>query len=122
MREPLTLKIHSNCIDEQEKVLYTEAIREYYTEKYIANARELKRNYCIALLLTLVGGVVLAMAILYENRMNSLIRSEVIDIFAWVLLREAADISLLGNHALRLKQKYDLSYSSMKTEYVDLPA
>lgn len=119
-KERLTLKIHSDCIDDQEKALYREAITEYYTEKYIANKRELKRNNIITLLLTVMGVTVLALAILFEYRMNSLIWYEVIDIVAWVLLWEAVDISAFGNRALRIKQKYCLAYLSMKVEYVPL--
>ena len=35
--EELTLRIYGNCIDEQEKVTYGSAIKEYYAEKYLAN-------------------------------------------------------------------------------------
>lgn len=33
--DPLTLRIYSNCIDESEQKDYREAIKEYYTDKYI---------------------------------------------------------------------------------------
>lgn len=104
-KEKLTLKIHSDCIDDREKELYREAIKEYYTEKYVANKRELIRNNIITLILTMMGVVVLALAILLEYQTNSLIWYEVIDIVAWVLLWEAVDINAFGNRALRIKQK-----------------
>lgn len=119
-KEKLTLKIHSNCIDDREKVLYKEAIKEYYTEKYIANERELKRNNVIAFFLTLAGVLVLALKIFFEYRVSSLIWSEVVDIVAWVLLWEAVDISFFGNRALRIKRRHYLSYLDMKVEYADI--
>lgn len=119
-KEPLTLRIHSDCIDERERELYKKAIAEYYTEKYFANKRELRRNNIIALILTVFGVLTLVPAVLLEYQRGSLIWAEVIDIVAWVLLWEAVDISVFGNRALRMKQKYYLSYISMKVEYVDL--
>ena len=118
--EQLTLRIHSDCIDDTEKELYKKSIRQYYSEKSIANMRELKRNNIIVFLLTVAGVIVLALALLLEQTTGSLIWSEVIDIAAWVFLWEAVDISAFGNRSLRLKKKRYLSYLSMKVEYVDL--
>lgn len=119
-KEQLTLRIHSNCIDDEEKALYKEAIKEYYTKKYIANARELKRNRWIVLILSIFGVFALGMSLMCDYWTNDPIRTEVIDIVAWVLLWEAVDIGVFGNRALRLKQKYYLSYLSMKIEYIQL--
>lgn len=119
-KEQLTLRIHSDCIDDTEKELYKEGIKEYYSEKSIVNSRELKRNNIISFLLTLAGVLVLAVQLLFEYRLSSLIWSEVIDIVAWVFLWEAVDISAFGNRSLRFKSKRYLSYLSMKIEYVEI--
>ena len=119
-KELLTLKIHSDCIDENEKKLYTVAIKEYYSEKYLANKRELKRNNIIVLLLMIAGIIALSLRIILEYTTNSLIWTEIIDIAAWVFLWEAVDISVFGNKALRFKNKHYLSYMSMNVEYVEL--
>lgn len=118
-KEQLTLRIHSSCIDDKEKELYQKGIKQYYSEKRIANARELKRNNIIVLLLTVAGILVLAFAFLFEDKTGSLVWSEVIDIVAWVFLWEAVDISAFGNRGLRLKNARYLSYLSMKIEYID---
>ncbi|MDD6800767.1 MAG: hypothetical protein PUE85_10195 [Firmicutes bacterium] len=119
-KEQLTLRIHSDCIDDIEKELYKASIKEYYSEKCIANARELKRNNIVSLLLFLTGVLVLAIQMIFEYRLSSLIWAEVIDIAAWVFLWEAVDIRVFGNRSLRLKNKRYLSYLSMKIEYVDI--
>lgn len=119
-KEPLTLKIHSDCIDDREKRLYKEAITEYYREKYTANYRELRRNRILILILTVMGILTLALAIAWEYRADNPIWTEVIDIVAWVFLWEAVDIGAFGNRALRIRQKYCLSYLSMKVEYVPI--
>lgn len=119
-KEELTLHIHSNCIDEQEKVIYENAIKEYYTQKYIVNEQELKRNRFLASLLFVAGIGVLAFEIIFDYVVGNIIWTEVIDIAAWVLLWEATDISIFQNRSLRLKKKRYLSYLSMKIEYSSL--
>ena len=119
-KEQLTLRIHSDCIDDTEKELYRESIKEYYSEKSIANARELKRNNIVSLIFFINGIIILAAQLLLEYRFNSVIWAEVIDIAAWVFLWEAVDIRVFGNRSLHLKNKRYLSYLSMKTEYVDI--
>ncbi len=114
--EKLTLRIHSNCIDDKEKKIYNDAIKEYYIEKYLANEKEVKRNYFIALLLLLAGIFVLTVSF-FLNELNVEIWSYVVDIVAWVLLWEAADISLLVNRTLSIMRKRYLSYLSMKIEF-----
>ncbi|MBQ9121000.1 MAG: hypothetical protein IJY12_01400, partial [Clostridia bacterium] len=110
--EELTLRIYGNCIDEQEKVTYGSAIKEYYAEKYLANEKELKRNSFIVLILMWDGILVLAAAIFLEYRRDSIIWSEVIDIMAWVFLWEAVDIAVFENRSLRLKRLRYMSYMS----------
>ena len=116
--EPLTLRIHSTCIDESEQIVYTEAIREYYAQRYVAIARELRRNRWIVLALALAGVAVLAGALYYEHHVGNAIGTEVIDIVAWVLLWEATDIGVFGNRAAKLKKLRYLSFLGMKVEYV----
>lgn len=115
--ELLTLRIHSNCVDEREQIIYEKAIKEYYAEKYLANERELKKNNRLSLLLVLVGIMVLAVAIFLEYMANSVIWSEVIDIVAWVFLWEAVDIRAFCNRSLKSKRLRYLAYMSMKVEY-----
>ncbi|MGM9522512.1 MAG: hypothetical protein ACI3VB_08545 [Oscillospiraceae bacterium] len=119
-QEPLTLRIHSDCIDDREKQLYAAAVREYYTERYAANRQELRRNRVIAAFLLLAGVLVLSAALWLGDRVDNAVWAEVIDIVAWVLLWEAADISLLENRTLRWKEKRYLSCTAIRMEYVPL--
>ena len=115
--ELLTLRVHSDCVDAQEQIIYEEAIKEYYAEKYIANERELKKNNRLSYLLAMMGIIVLALAILLDYMANSLIWAEVIDIVAWVFLWEAVDIRAFSNRSLKSKRLRYLAYMSMKVEY-----
>lgn len=117
LKQPITLRIQSNCIDDNEKETYKKAIKEYYTQKYIANEQEVKRNRLIVIGLTILGIIVLAFEIFFEYTFNNIIWSEVIDIFAWVLLWEAVDIGFFGSRTSRIKKLRYLSYLSMNIEY-----
>lgn len=116
--EKLCLKIHSNCIDDNEKEVYKKAIKEYYAEKYLANEKELKRNYFVALILLLAGIFVMTVSI-FLNEHNIEIWSYVVDIASWVLLWEAVDIFLLESKSLTLLRKRYLSYLSMNITYLN---
>lgn len=116
--EELTLRIHSDCIDDQEQVIYRKAIKEYYTEKYIANRREIHRNTLISVALLIFGVLMLAIAIGIGYREGSAVRAEVVDIVAWVLIWEAVDITFLENRSLRWQEKRCLACIDMKIEYV----
>lgn len=116
--EKLTLRVHSNCIDEKEQKIYREAIKEYYAEKYLANEKEMKRNYLIALMLLIAGVFVLAVSV-FLGEHNIELWSYIVDIAAWVLLWESVDISLLVNRTLSIQRKRYLAYLSMKIEYME---
>lgn len=117
--ELLALHIHSDCIDEREQAEYSDAIREYYTERYIANEKELKRNRLIVWLLASAGVLVLSLAIGLEYWFESRIWAEVIDIVAWVLLWEAVDIGVFGSRAQYQNRLRYLSLMEMKIVYDD---
>lgn len=116
--EELSLCIASDCIGEEEKKLYPAAVREYYARRYIANGRELGRNYIIVLLLGLMGVLALTASILYAHLVGNAVWAEVIDIVAWVFLWEAVDIGVLRNHSLRMNKLRYLAFLSMKIEYI----
>lgn len=116
--EQFTLRIHSNCIDDREKKVYKQAIKNYYTEEFLAQERERKRNNIISLWLCLVGLLFLVIAIYVDFMPAKLVWAEFIDIVAWVFLWESVDIFFLKNREMRLKRKKYLSFISMKVEYV----
>lgn len=115
---PLTLRIYSHCIDDEEKVIYQKAIQEYYFQKYIVNETELKKDKIISWVLLVFGVLTLAIEIAFSYYNGNVIWSQVIDIVAWVLLWEAVDISIFEGRKLRLKRKHFLSYLSMKVEFI----
>ena len=115
--ESLTLRIHSDCIDDEEKAEYKNARKEYYTKRYVSDKRELRRNTLIALLLAAAGIIALFAAIIVEIQTDSPIWTEVVDIIAWVLIWEAVDIMVFRNRELRVNCLRYLGFISMKVEY-----
>lgn len=118
LTEKYTLRVQSSCIDEQEKPVYTQAIKEYYTEKYLATNEQIKRNRVIALLLGAIGIAILLLAIFLEYR-NSVVWMRIVDIAAWVFLWEAVDIWGLRCKELRFEKARCLAYIDMKIEFVE---
>jgi len=115
--ESLTLRIHSDCIDDDEKQIYSVAIKEYYTEKYISLSRELKRNRALAAIFAIIGILVIAFNLILQYKFNAPIWTEVIDIVAWVFLWETVDISAFENRSLRLKMARYRAFVDMKIKY-----
>ncbi len=118
--ESFSLKIHSDCIDENEQKVYPKAIAEYYTQRYVACEKELDRNAIISMILALFGIFALAVMITLENLLIGSVWTEVIDIIAWVFLWEAIYIAFLTNRGLKLKRKRYLSLINMKVEFLSL--
>lgn len=115
--EQLSLHIKSDCIDETEKQIYREAIKEHYADKYHESEKELKIFNRVALGLAIVGVLILAAAIFLEYKVESVLWAEVIDILAWVFLWEAADIKFLRTRELAIQRTRYLALSTMKIEY-----
>lgn len=118
--EQLTLRIHSNCITEQEQIVYNKAISEYYSEQYASNEIELKRNAIISIILGVMGVIVLTLMIALDKLIGDSVWWEVIDIVAWVFIWEAVDLWFIENHVLRLKKIRCLGLISAKVQYFPL--
>jgi len=118
-KENLTLKVHSNCIDQGERNIYEGAVRAYYSEKSIANSRELKKNNIIAIILLIFGVAVLAVSLFLSYSFSMQIGAEVIDIVAWVLIWEATDIAIFKNNELRIKKRRYAAYTEMKIVFLE---
>ena len=115
---PLTLKIKSDCIDENEKIVYENAIRNYYTDKYLENEHHLKRNFIVAFILGVVGLVVMALALILEGANESMLWVGFTDVIAWVFIWEFVDILFFENYVLRLNRIRYLSFVEMNIEFV----
>lgn len=117
IKEPLRLVVTSDCIDENEKVLYNKAIKQYYTDKYVANEKGLKRNILLSITLACLGIIALALALIVGNHHDTPIWTEVIDIVAWVFLWEAVDVAFFKTHEMRIEKYRYLAFIDMDVKY-----
>lgn len=115
--ETYTLRIKSNCIDEQEKEVYKKAVKAYFQRRYTQNEKEIRRNRIISALCLFFGILVLGFAIFLEYHLN-LIWAEVMDIVAWVLVWEAVYVEAFENYRARGRRYYYLACMTMKIEYI----
>ncbi|MCI5847844.1 MAG: hypothetical protein MRZ98_09400 [Clostridiales bacterium] len=118
-RTPMTLHIHSQCIDEKEQDVYRWAIRSYFTLQAIEHQRTMRRNAIQSAVMEAVGVVSLAGMVWAEKMGVSGIWIECMDIFAWVFVWEAVDLFFIERGMLRLKQKRLDAFMDMTVRYFD---
>lgn len=109
-KEPLTVKIYSDCIEEGEEKAYSSALTEYYVRHYKQISRELWQNFVVSLVMALVGLVALAVGVTFTVLERHPVVSEALDIFAWVFLWEAVDLFFLERSVLRMKRTRCLQF------------
>ena len=121
-KEPLTLRINSDCIDDKEKGLYSKGIKEYYKGKYVEVQKSLKESSLISLTL-IIASIILLVATFFLRYIPSLtILAEIVNIIGWFSLWEASSILTFKTRELRYKRNKYLSYISIKVEYQPLTA
>ena len=116
-KTPLTLRVRGECIDENEKKAYAEAVTGYYAERFKAVNHAFRRNLLLSLVLAVLGIAALALALFTEAQTGSPIWTEAVDIVAWVLLWEAADVSLFRNYELRVSRRRYRAFTEMPVTF-----
>lgn len=117
-KEQLLLRIECNNLDNNTQDKYTQAIKEYYKERFRENEREFKFLNFAFFILAITGILILTFSIFINYKFDSVIWSEVIDIVAWVFLWEAVDIKFFKMRQMRLQRKRYLSFINMKVIFV----
>ena len=120
VKEPLNLRITSDCITDNEKEAYSKGIKEYYKQKYFSIQAAIKQNYLIATILTIVSLILLTVSIFLRDNLTFDIWAEAINIVAWFFLWEAVGMFSFKTQELRFKRNKYLTYISMKIEYIDI--
>ena len=116
-RAKINLTITGRCIDESEKSVYGDAIRNYFSLKLAETERDIKRKGLMSLIFAIVGVVALVFMIIYESFVNNAVWTECVDIFAWVFLWEAVDQFFIERSGLLLKRKRFENFVNMSIEF-----
>lgn len=116
--EKFTLRIHGDCIDDNEKMIYSKAIKNYYMDKYLVDNRKLKKDKKVSLILGINGVFILVLVIILEYLEKSVLWMRVFDIVAWVFIWEAVDIIAFKCKELKINQLKYLNLIDMKIEFI----
>lgn len=113
----LSLRIISNCIDDNEKKIYNEAIRNYYLLKLKELHRTIKMKLVIGIIFSIIGIFALGLMFLCDRLSIKDIWVECIDIFAWVFIWEAVDTLFIERRLLKMKERRLLAFIVMPIFY-----
>lgn len=116
-KQQIELNVHSNCIDDGEKVIYDEAIRNYFNLKLDGMKLALRRNLIVSVIFTVIGILGLAAMVIIDHFFDKAIWTEVVDIFAWVFVWEAVDQFFIERRKLLLERKKYQAFTEMKINY-----
>lgn len=118
-KDDLTLNIYSSCIDNNEKAIYSKAIKNYFDLQIKSCNFELKRKTFVGSLFSLVGIIALGFMFILSNKEMKELWIECIDIFAWVFLWEAVDQLFIERGTLITKRKRFNSFYNMKINFYE---
>ena len=119
-KEEFSLRIYSDCIDDDKKEIYREAIHTYFDRNFADTAREMHLNTIQAVIMFIIGVVALGVMIAGERLGWGEIWVECIDIFAWVFLWETVDVFCLERTALRRRAMRYLAFVNMNVTFLPL--
>lgn len=103
-KEKITLVIHSDCIDEEERGVYGQAIRNYFSLGCRDVERSMKRKTVISAWFSVVGIIALAFMFFIGRLGINDLWVECVDIFAWVFIWEAVDQFFIERGGLLLRK------------------
>lgn len=116
-KQSIELNVYSNCIDDDEKAVYDEAIRNYFNLKLDGMKLALRRNLIVSVIFTVIGILGLVAMVLIDHFFGKAIWTEVVDIFAWVFVWEAVDQFFIERRKLLLDRKKYQAFTEMKINY-----
>ena len=119
-KQKMQLDVHSDCIDDNEKVIYDKAIRNYFSLKLDGMKQALSRNLIVSIVFTIIGIIGLAAMLLLDHFFDNAIWVEVVDIFAWVFVWEAVDQFFIERRKLQLDCKKYQAFVEMQINYYPL--
>lgn len=101
----LILNVSGDCISDDERQIYTQAIKNYYSLKLTDIRRSLHRKAKIAAWFAIIGILALSFMFLCDGLNVYQLWIECVDIFAWVFLWEAVDQFFIERASLLITQK-----------------
>lgn len=91
VKAPLRIIIYSNVINEDEKMIYTKAIKNYYLNEKKQLMSDLFNNMIISLIMFGIGLIIISIMIFMSFQESKELWTTVFDIVGWVFVWEAVD-------------------------------
>lgn len=117
IKKGIHLVIHCKDIEQQEQILYKQAIKNYYEDLYFTKKREVKNKTIISLILLMIGIMVITITIALEMSGKDMIKTRIYDIMAWVFVWEAVDIFFFQRPKINFERRKCLKMLKATIEY-----
>ena len=114
----LVFKIKSSVIDEEEKVKYKRAIKNYYAQEVAEVSHQIRTNSKMSLIMVFVGIIVFVLNFMLSTMNTFSIMLSVLDVVAWVFVWEAVDIFFFRRHEIKSRLKKCIKLLTAEVEFV----
>jgi len=119
-KNEIRIKIKSNAIDDNEKKIYENAIKNHYQYVQMQILKELLSNRWTSFVMFIVGVIVIALMFVANHIKVSEVWSTVLEIVGWVFIWEAADNFLIERKSIRNRLRYANKMINAVVEYEKL--
>lgn len=119
-KSEIRIKIKSNVIDDNEKIIYEEAIKNHYHYVRMHILKELLSNRWTSFAMFIVGIIVIAFMIVANYMEIPEVWSTVLEIIGWVFIWEAADKSFIERKTIRNQLRYANKMINAVIEFEEL--
>ncbi len=114
----IKLTVKGECVDDKEKPIYAEAIKNYFVLKHCETERDIRRKTFISIIFTIIGVIALAAMFLVDGIFKNEIWTECVDIFAWVFIWEAVDQFFIERSGLLMRRKRLENFVNITVEFI----
>lgn len=117
LKNGLSIIISSGKINNEEKTVYSEAIRNHYRSRIVENNRKIKRYTITSIILLLIAFVTFIINFGLKVTVGGEILLELVDIIGWVFMWEAVDFFFFKRKEVKIENYKNLNIYSAEIIY-----
>lgn len=115
----LELHIKSNVIDDQEKIIYEQAIKNYYKSEKKQLTTKLVNNLIVSLIMFLIGLIIISIMIFMSYNNYKEVWTTVLDIIGWVFIWETIDKFCFERREIKREYRKAEQFINAKIIFLD---
>lgn len=119
IKEQVRFVVRGNTIDENEKKIYEQAIKYYYSQDVSETKSQLKHNAVLSAVMLLIGAIVFSVAITLTSLGVQTLVLDILDVVAWVFVWEAVDLFVLQRTQLKHRLLKSLKTAAAEITFVN---